>query len=66
MVRVGRDFTDRETEFLAVVTPAIATATRLAVRSPAAHWVPGGHPAVVVVDPRDELRAAIPAARDGG
>ena len=35
MVRAGADFTDRETEFLTAVAPAIAAATRLAVRSEA-------------------------------
>jgi hypothetical protein len=35
MVRSGRDFTDRETDFLAAVAPTIASATRLAVRSEA-------------------------------
>ena len=37
----GHDFTDRETDFLAAVAPAIASATRLAVRSeapPDARW----------------------------
>ena len=33
MVRAGRDFSDRETDFLSAVAPAIASATRLAVRS---------------------------------
>jgi hypothetical protein len=32
MVRRGQGFTDRETQFLTAVAPAIATATRLAVR----------------------------------
>ena len=63
MVRAGRDFTDRETEFLAAVGPAIATATRLAVRSPGMRLDVCGHPAIVVVGPRGELRAATPAAR---
>jgi hypothetical protein len=60
----GRDFTDRETEFVAAVAPAIATATRLAVRSEARGWTPSGHPAIVVVGPRGELRAVTPAARE--
>lgn len=63
LVRVGGDFTDRETEFLATVGPAIATATRLAVRAEAGRWASGGHPAIVVVGPRGELRAVTPAAR---
>jgi hypothetical protein len=41
MVRVGGDFTDRETEFLVAVGPAIATATRLAVRAEAGSWTSG-------------------------
>jgi hypothetical protein len=64
MVRAGHDFTNRETEFVAAVAPAIATATRLAVRSEARGWTPGGHPAIVVVGPRGELRAVTPAARE--
>lgn len=64
MVRAGRDSTDRETEFAAAVAPAIATATRLAVRPEANGWTPGGHPAIVVVGPRGELRAVTPAARE--
>lgn len=64
MVRVGRDFTDRETEFVAAVAPAIATATRLAVRSEACGWAPAGHPAILVVGPRGEPRAVTPAARE--
>jgi DNA-binding CsgD family transcriptional regulator len=64
MVRAGHDFTNRETEFVAAVAPAIATATRLAVRSEARGWTPGSHPAIVVVGPRGELRAVTPAARE--
>jgi DNA-binding CsgD family transcriptional regulator len=65
MVRTGRDFTDRETEFLQDVAPAIAAATRLAVRSEALRaWTPGRHPAIVVLGPRGELRALTPAARE--
>jgi DNA-binding CsgD family transcriptional regulator len=63
MVRASGDFTDRETEFLAAVAPTIATATRLAVRAEAHSWTPGGHPAIVVVGPRGELRAVTSAAR---
>jgi DNA-binding CsgD family transcriptional regulator len=36
----------------------------LAVRSEARGWTPGGHPAIVVVGPRGELRAVTPAARE--
>jgi len=57
MVRTGHDFTDRETDFLAAVAPAIASATRLAVRSEARRMMPGGQPAIVVVGRRGELRA---------
>ena len=64
MVRTGHDFTDRETDFLAAVAPAIASATRLAVRSEARRRTPGGHPAIVVVGPRGELRAITPAAQE--
>ena len=64
MVRTGHDFTDRETDFLAAVAPAIASATRLAVRSEARRLTPGGQPAIVVVGPRGELRAITAAARE--
>jgi DNA-binding CsgD family transcriptional regulator len=64
MVRAGRDFTDRETDFLVAVAPAIASATRLAVRAELLRLMPGGHPAIVVVDPRGELQAATPAAKE--
>ena len=63
MVRAGRDFTDRETNFLAEVAPTIASATRLAVRSEAAGPMPG-HPAIVVVGTGGELNAVTPAARE--
>jgi DNA-binding CsgD family transcriptional regulator len=64
LVRTGPDFTDRETEFLTAVAPAIADATRLAVRSEAGRWSASGHPAIVVVGLRGELRAVTPAARE--
>jgi DNA-binding CsgD family transcriptional regulator len=64
MVRTGRDFTVREMEFLAAVAPAIATATRLAVRSEATDQKAVGHQAIVVVGPRGELRAVTSAARE--
>ena len=63
MVRTGADFTDRETDYLAAVAPALATATRLAVRSEAGHPA-GGRPAVLVVGPGGALRAATPAAQE--
>ena len=64
MVRTGHDFTDRETDFLAAVAPAIASATRLAVRSEAGGWMPGGHPAIVLVGSGGEVRAVTPAAQE--
>jgi DNA-binding CsgD family transcriptional regulator len=64
MVRAGRDFTDRETDFLATVAPAIASATRLAVRSEASGSTPTGHPAIVVIGSRGELRALTPAGQE--
>jgi DNA-binding CsgD family transcriptional regulator len=64
MTRAGRDFTDRELEFLTAVAPAVATATRLAVRSEVHGSAPGRAPAIVVVGPRGELRSATAAARD--
>ena len=64
LVRTGLDFTDRETEFLIAVAPAIADATRLAVRIEAGRWSTSGHPAIVVVGLRGELHAVTPAARE--
>jgi DNA-binding CsgD family transcriptional regulator len=64
MARTGRDFSDRETEFLAAVGPAVAGATRLAVRSDVSGKASGGRPAVAVVGPRGELRSATPAAQE--
>ena len=64
MVRAGRDFTDRETDFLATVAPAIASATRLALRSEASGSTPTGHPAIVVIGSRGELRALTPAGQE--
>jgi DNA-binding CsgD family transcriptional regulator len=64
MVRTGRDFTDRETDFLTMMAPAIATATRLAVRSEALALASSGPSAIVVVGPSGELRAVTPAAQD--
>ena len=59
---VSRDFTDRETDFLTAVAPAIASATRLAVRSEARGWGPNGHPAIVLVGSGGEVSAVTPAA----
>ena len=64
MARTGRDFNDREMEFLAAVGPAVAGATRLAVRSDVSGKASGGRPAVAVVGPRGELRSATPAAQE--
>jgi hypothetical protein len=64
MVRAGRDFTDRETDFLATVAPAIASATRLALRSEASGSTPTGHPAIVVIGSRGELRALTRAGQE--
>jgi hypothetical protein len=64
LVRGGHDFTDRETELLAAVGPAIATATRLAVRAEARGGAVNAHPAIVVVGPRGEPRAVTSAARE--
>jgi len=64
MVRTGLDFTARETDFLAGVAPAIASTTRLAVRSETRRLTASGHPAIVVVGSRAELRAATPAAQE--
>ena len=64
MVRTGGDFTARETDFLAAVAPAIASATRLAVRSEARGWMPDGHPAIVLVGSGGKVRAVTRAAQE--
>jgi DNA-binding CsgD family transcriptional regulator len=64
MVRTGKDFSERETDFLTAVAPTIAAATRLAVRTEASGQAGGGHPAIVVVGRGGELRAVTPAARE--
>ncbi|GAB3427422.1 helix-turn-helix transcriptional regulator [Flindersiella endophytica] len=64
LVRSGSDFTDRETEFLAGVAPAIAAATRLAVRTEASARRSTAPLAIVLVDADGELRALTPAARE--
>ncbi|MET4638819.1 helix-turn-helix transcriptional regulator [Mycetocola sp. 2940] len=58
LVRSGADFTDRESEYLASVAPAIASATRVAVRSEISSSTPGGRAAIVVLDKRGEVRSA--------
>ena len=64
MVRTGHDFSDRETQFLTAIAPAIATATRLAVRFEATAQETSGHPAIVVVSPQGEPQAVTQAARE--
>ena len=64
MVRTGRDFDERELEFLAAVAPAVATAARLAVRAEACAPAPGAEPAIVVLGERGEPLTATAAARD--
>ena len=60
LVRHG-GFTDREAEFLAAVAPALAAATRVAVRC--GSFRAGGDPAIVVVGADGTPRAATAAAR---
>lgn len=70
LVRSGRDFSEREVEFLRAVAPAVATATRLAVRAAAQGTGPcpgrdrgeDPAPAIVVVGPRGDLRSLTPGA----
>ncbi len=64
MVRAGRDFSERELEFLTAVAPALASATRLAVRSEAHGGREGARPAIVIIGPAGELRAVTPAAEE--
>ncbi len=64
MVRGGSDFTDRETDFLAAVGPALAAATRLAVRTEAAGRGAQRQPAVVIIDDRGRIRTLTAAAAD--
>ncbi len=64
MVRVGQDFSERELEFLTAVAPALASATRVAVRSEAHGWRDGARPAIVIIGPAGELRALTPAAEE--
>jgi len=64
MVRSGRDFSDREVALLVAVAPAVAGATRLAVRGEAGVRLAGAPPAIVVVGRRGGPRAMTAAARD--
>lgn len=63
MVRAGKDFTEREVEFLGAVAPAVAAATRLAVRAEAHGAGAADGPAIVLAGPRGETRALTPAAQ---
>lgn len=56
------DFSDREVEFLAAVTAALAAATRIAARSQHRLWHQPDGPVIVLAGERGELRAATPAA----
>jgi DNA-binding CsgD family transcriptional regulator len=63
LVRRVNDYSDREVEVLAAVAPAIAAATRVAVRNDP-YGSPGGNgPAIVLAGPGGEVRAVTPAAR---
>lgn len=64
LVRAGRDFTDAEQRFLALVAPAVAGATRLAVRARPHDPASGHQPAILVLGPQGDLRAVTPAARE--
>lgn len=63
LVRAGRDFSDREVEYFTEVAPAIAGATRLAVRSEISDRATAGRPAIVVLGSGGEARSATPEAR---
>ncbi|MDE8669909.1 LuxR C-terminal-related transcriptional regulator [Pseudarthrobacter sp. H3Y2-7] len=58
----GRDFSDREVEFLAAVAATLAAASRIAVRTAHAGRPTVGGPVIVVAGPRGDLRAATAAA----
>lgn len=58
----GRDFTDREVEFLGAVAATLAAATRIAVRAAHQARPAAVGPVIVLAGPRGELRAATPAA----
>jgi DNA-binding CsgD family transcriptional regulator len=63
VVRAGSDFTEREVEFLGAVAPAVAAATRLAVRAEVRGAGDSDGPAIALAGPRGEVRALTPAAR---
>ena len=58
----GRDFTDREVEFLSAVTATLAAATRAVVRGAHPTGPPGVGPVIVLAGLHGDLRAATPAA----
>jgi DNA-binding CsgD family transcriptional regulator len=64
MARAGPDFSARDREFLAAVSPAVAHATRAAVRTEALRSEPGRSPAIVVVSSEGEPAAVTPGARE--
>lgn len=64
MVRTGRDFSDREVDFLTALAPALGSATRLAVRAHHQRDPLPRRPAIVVVGPDGELRTMTAAARE--
>ena len=63
LVRAGHDFSARELEYLTAVAPAIATATRIAVRTDIAGRSAGASPAIVILNAQGELRSATPEAQ---
>ena len=64
MARSGPDFSARDREFLAAVAPAVAEATRSAVRTEALRTESGRSPAIVVVGSDGEPKAVTPGARE--
>lgn len=62
-VRGGKDFTDREVEYFTAVAPALAAATRLAVRSEISSRMQALRPAIVVLDSHGGVRSATPEAQ---
>ena len=64
LVRAGLDFTPREVEFVAAVAPAVAAATRLAVRAQVSAATAGQAPAIVVTGRSGEVHSVTPQARE--
>lgn len=58
----GPDFTDREVEFLAAVTAALAAASRVAIRVGHQAWPQPEGPVIVLAGEQGQLRAVTPAA----